>query len=75
MENMSLIQMFTIMINPPPAEPCIARPTIIIFIFMDNAQTMEDMMNSTMAPRRIGLRPQISLSFAQIGAPAAFAMR
>ena len=67
--------MFTNWIKPPAAVPCIARAAINIRMLTLVAAMTEPAANITTAPSRAGFRPQISESFAHIGAAAASASR
>lgn len=62
-------------INPPPATPCNALPTIKTCILGAVAQTIELTKNHATAASNNGLRPQMSDSFAHIIDAAALARR
>lgn len=62
-------------IRPPPAVPCSALPAISIGILVLSAASILEAANTPTAIRSTGLRPQISLHFAQIGPVDAFATR
>ena len=71
----SEMEMIANCIRPPLAAPCSARPAISIGILALSAASMLAAANNTTAVRRMGLRPQMSLHFAQIGPVAALASR
>jgi len=75
MENKSEIVIMVNCISEPPAMPCRALPTISTVISGAFAHIIELTKNHATEIKRIGLRPQISESLAQIGAAAAFARR
>lgn len=60
---------------PPLATPWKARPMIKASMVCAEAHTAEDAKNHTSARSTIGLRPQISESFAQMTPEAALARR
>jgi hypothetical protein len=65
--NRSLMHTLTRTMIPPAPAPCTARPAINMAIFLAAAQTAELMANTTIAARRVGLRPHMSDSLAQMG--------
>lgn len=60
-------------INPPPAVPCKALPTINIFMVLASAQMMELPKKNATADKMMNFRPQMSDTLAQIGPAAALA--
>ncbi len=62
-------------ISPSLAEPCNVRPTMSIFIEVERAHKMELVKNDATAIRSISFLPQMSDSFAHIGAAAVLARR
>lgn len=75
MLNMSLIQMFTKVIKPPPPIPWMTLPAWSMPILMLRAQTREPMKKSKFANSSAGFRPKISLIFPIEGMAAAPARR
>jgi hypothetical protein len=75
MLNKSEMVIITSGTKPPLAAPCIVRHTINDSMLLASAQKIELATNSASAANMIGLRPQISDNFAQIGPAAAFASR
>lgn len=67
--------MYTSCMRALPAVPCSALAAISIAIDVLSAARMLPTAKTATAPRSAGLRPQMSLPFAQIGPVAAFAMR
>ena len=67
--------MLTNNIKPPPAVPCNALPATNIFIFVDIAHRIDVAKYIPTAISRIGFRPHMSESFAQMGAEAPLARR
>lgn len=69
--NRSETQIFANVIIPPAPAPWIALPARTIGRFFDKAQIKLPTRNAALARRRIGFRPQISLTFPQSGTKAA----
>jgi hypothetical protein len=61
--------------SAPPAVPCKARPAMRIDMLEAVAQMIELAKNHATATNKTGLRPQMSESLAQMGAPEALARR
>lgn len=62
------MEIFTRLTNPPPPIPWIARAEISIPMLEDVAAMRDPAKNTTFAASKIGFRPKISDTFAQIGA-------
>lgn len=60
-------------INPPAPTPWTERPDINISMLTAAPHIALPIKNTAIAPRTIGLRPQISLNFPHIGPTAAWA--
>ena len=75
MLNRSLIHMLTRIMSPPPPIPCIARAAISIWMETLTAASRLPMKKIMEAPRRMGLRPQISENLPHDGVEAALASR
>jgi hypothetical protein len=73
--NISLMHTCTNRMNPPPAAPWNARPTIKARIVSAAADAAELAKNSASVTRIMSFRPHISESLAQIGPATAFMMR
>jgi hypothetical protein len=57
----------TMVIKPPPPIPCTALADISMPMLYDSAATRDPTKKTTLAIRRMGLRPKISDILAQIG--------
>jgi hypothetical protein len=73
--NMSLMHTCTNRMNPPPAAPWNARPTIKASIVFAAADTAELAKNSASVTRIMSFLPHMSESLAQIGPATAFMIR
>ena len=73
--NRSEIVINTKGIIPPLDAPCSVRPTMSIFIEVDRAHRMELAVKDATAARSNSFLPQMSDSFAHIGAAAVLARR
>ena len=67
----SAMHMLIKTIIPPAATPWTARPAISMAMLVAIPQIREPMKKSTIAVRSEGFRPQISLTFDQVGMDAA----
>ena len=62
------MDIFTRLVSPPPPMPWIARAVISIPMLLADAAMSDPTKNTPFAASKIGLRPKISDTFAQIGA-------